>query len=124
MKKIEKLFEEVNENQELAKRLFESESAKEVKELAAEVGIELTVEEVKEAGKLIVDKLEGANGDGELSEDDLDNVAGGFGGVSLLNIEEVNIKMPSFNPLNPMSQKEQSPAAQKEQLNDMANKWF
>jgi len=77
VKNAEKLFTKVNEDQELAKRLFECESAEEVKGLAAEVDIELTDAEVKEMGKDIVDALKNESGDGELSEDDLDNVAGG-----------------------------------------------
>jgi len=82
MEKVEKLFAKVKDDEELFEKLFATESAEEVKELAAEVGIELTVEEVKGAGKLILNELEDVDGDGELSEDDLDNVAGGFSTVS------------------------------------------
>jgi len=82
MNGMEKLFKKAEEDKELAEKVFEAESAVEVKQIAAEVGIELTEKEIKEAGKAIVEELKSMNKEGELSEEDLDNVAGGIAGAT------------------------------------------
>ena len=59
-------------NEEMLKKLKEAKSAGDVAAIAKEHGKELTAEQAQE----IYDKLKAANG--ELSDDDLEGVAGGL----------------------------------------------
>lgn len=71
-------MKELFQDQAFLEELFSKESAEDAQALLKERGVEMTVEELNQFRKTLMDRMEG--GGGELSEDDLENVAGG--GVS------------------------------------------
>ena len=71
MEKLETLLQD----EEFAKKLFSLESDTEVQSFLAENGVEFTLKEIAAMKAAVKARLE--NGDEELSEDMLENVAGG-----------------------------------------------
>lgn len=63
---------EVLSNQEVAEEFFSKETPEEAQAFLQEKGVEISLDEIKEIGAAL-EKMQ----DGELSEDDLENVAGG-----------------------------------------------
>lgn len=63
---------EVLSNQEVAEEFFSKETPEEAQAFLQERGVEISLDEIKEIGAAL-EKMQ----DGELSEDDLENVAGG-----------------------------------------------
>lgn len=78
---IELFLEKVKENEELRMKFLEAEEVGEVQEIAKELGVELAEAEVMELRNIMEKAFEVCE-NGELSEDDLENVAGGDMGVS------------------------------------------
>ena len=76
MAQLDKLFEDDSFNQSVA----DATSAEEIRESFSQKGVEISVED---AGKILSQLSEIKNGD-TLTEEDLDQVAGGFGPVVLL----------------------------------------
>lgn len=90
-KTVKKLFEEMNKDQKFAEKLLSLRETEEVIALAGEKGIALTGEDIEEANRLISATLDRQKGDGpggELSEEDLEAVAGGFGFMPINIIRE------------------------------------
>lgn len=76
--RIEVFFKKLGEDKEFAEKIFKEENEKEdVQTIAKEAGIELSLEEIVEAREIIVKVLDKQK-EGELSDDDLESVAGGF----------------------------------------------
>ncbi len=71
--KVKKLFERAEKDEEFGKQFFEASSVADIKEVAASIDIELTETEINEAREDLKKSLDQE----ELSEKDLDNVAGG-----------------------------------------------
>lgn len=63
---------EVLANEEVAMEFFSKETPEEAQAFLKDKGVEISLEEIKEIGAAL-EKMQ----DGELSEDDLENVAGG-----------------------------------------------
>lgn len=76
-KALEMFFKKLGEDEEFTKKVFSTEEKENVQKLAKEVGIELSLEEIDQA-KEILQKIMTSEPEGELSEDELENVAGGF----------------------------------------------
>ena len=76
MNKVEKL-NEIFSNPEIMNRVGVMEDPAQVLEVLKENGLELTIEELQEALLTIGETVAPLIPEGELSEDDLDNVAGG-----------------------------------------------
>lgn len=76
--KIEEISKVIMDNQSEAKELF-SKTPEEALKFMSEKGYDFTIEEIKEYGEMIA-KMAKEQPNGELSVDDLDNVAGGKGG--------------------------------------------
>lgn len=73
---IEKLFKKMNEDKAFAEKLLSQTENEKLIEVAKEEGIELALEDIAEANEIIAKAMEKKN-EGELSEDELENVAGG-----------------------------------------------
>ena len=72
--RTEKL-KELLSDEAFAKQILSAESAESVQAMLEEKGVSLTIEEIEKTGELLEHYAEGQ--DGELSEDDLEGVAGG-----------------------------------------------
>lgn len=70
----ESKLKELLANEEFAKKIFAIEEPEDVQKAFKEAGLELTMDEVKALGSALANAAEGK----ELSEDDLDSVAGGI----------------------------------------------
>ena len=68
----EELLKEVLSDEAFAKSLIEMETHEDVQTALKEKGVDLSIEDIKAIQNLLVNQE-----DGELSEDDLENVAGG-----------------------------------------------
>lgn len=68
----EELLKEVLSDEAFAKSLIEMETPEDVQTALKEKGVDLSIEDIKAIQNLLVNQE-----DGELSEDDLENVAGG-----------------------------------------------
>ena len=68
----EEKIKEVSSDEEFVKSLMELETPEEVQKALAEKDIDLSVDDIKKIAKLIQKKA-----DGELSDEDLESVAGG-----------------------------------------------
>ncbi len=66
-------FNALMENEQFVKEMLSAENSEQVQKLYADNGVELTMEEVQEIGKI----LNTLDSDGELDADSLDNVSGG-----------------------------------------------
>lgn len=76
--RIEMFFKKLADDKEFGGKIFKEENrAEDVQRIAKEAGIELALEEVNEAKELIMKAYDTQN-EGELSEEDLENVAGGL----------------------------------------------
>ncbi len=76
----QQLIESVNENGDLCKALVSAEDASSVQKVLAANGFEVTVEEVEAIFEDGVNEIMNTNGsedNGELSEDQLENISGG-----------------------------------------------
>lgn len=80
---FEAKLQDVENAEELSKRLESATSAEELVAILAENGIEVTVEDVREWSKL--------EADGEFSEEDLENISGGLIGVKRPNVNWYHI---------------------------------
>ena len=76
MKNVEK-FNKLMEDEKFVKEFLGQESQTDVQKFLAKNDIEMSIEEINEFGKTL-DDLVGKNQNGELSEADLESVAGGF----------------------------------------------
>ncbi len=74
--KMEQLAAKLSENQALAEKLAELENPEDVQSLLKEEGIDFSVEEINELRDALLKTVE-KDVDDELSEDDLEEVAGG-----------------------------------------------
>ena len=68
----EELLKEVLSDEAFAKSLIEMETPEDVQTALKEKGVDLSIEDIKAIQNILVNQE-----DGELSEDDLENVAGG-----------------------------------------------
>lgn len=76
--RIEIFLKKLVDDKEFGEKIFKEENkAEDVQNIAKEAGIELTLEEVNEVKELIIKAYDSQN-EGELSEEDLENVAGGL----------------------------------------------
>lgn len=86
---IKKLFEEMNRDKEFAEKILSLKEIDEVIALAKEKEITLTAEDIEEANRLIAESTalarKQAEG-GELSEEELEAVAGGTFGAFLVSV--------------------------------------
>ena len=77
--KIKELFT----NQEFVEKMLALESAQEVQDLLAENDVDFTIEEINKLHEELVKKAqqaeEGEDADGEIDDEDLEDVAGGVG---------------------------------------------
>lgn len=71
------LFKKMNEDKAFAERILSQTEMEKVLEVAQEEGIALTLEDIDDANAIIAKALEKQN-EGELSEEELENVAGGI----------------------------------------------
>ena len=72
-------LQEVFSNEDFVKELLAKETPEEVQEMLAEKDIEVTIEEIKETRKILIKKVEQqTSADGELTDEDLEDVAGGI----------------------------------------------
>lgn len=71
---MEEKMKKLVQDQEFMNKLLACEEPEQVQKLFADNGVEITLEEVKALGKALAGM---AQSDGELSEDDLEGVAGG-----------------------------------------------
>lgn len=76
--RMEMFFKKLGEDKEFAEKIFKEENkAEDVQAIAKEAGIELSLDDVMKAKDIIIEVVEKQK-DGELSDEDLENVAGGF----------------------------------------------
>jgi predicted ribosomally synthesized peptide with nif11-like leader len=73
--KLEQLMKKLDGNNELIKKLFAQETPEGAQAVLKENGFDFTTDEIKHVGKLIIQAQE--NTGEELSDDALENVAGG-----------------------------------------------
>jgi lactobin A/cerein 7B family class IIb bacteriocin len=72
-------LQEVFSNEDFVKELLSKETPEEVQEMLAEKEIDITIEEIKETRKILIKKAEQQTAEGEeLTDDDLEDVAGGI----------------------------------------------
>ncbi len=76
-KSIEELFEKMKEDKTFAESILSQTEKEKVIELAKSEGIEMTLEDIDEANAIILKGIQ-TKQEGELSEEELENVAGGF----------------------------------------------
>ncbi len=76
-KSIEELFKKMKEDKSFAEGILTQTEKEKVIELAKAEGIDLTLEDIDEANAIILKGVQ-AKQEGELSEEELENVAGGF----------------------------------------------
>ncbi|MEN1761404.1 MULTISPECIES: Nif11-like leader peptide family RiPP precursor [Anoxynatronum] len=77
--KLKWLFRKLEAEEQLAEKLFQQETPEEVQVLLKENSLEMTIEEII-AARDILNRTVAPSEAGELSEEDLDNVAGGYRG--------------------------------------------
>jgi predicted ribosomally synthesized peptide with nif11-like leader len=75
-KSVEMLLKKMNEDKVFAEKILSQTEKEKVIEIAKGEGIELTMEGIDEANEIIVKVLQ-PESEGELSEEDLEKVAGG-----------------------------------------------
>ena len=73
---MEKLTE-LLKDKAFAEEFFKQETAEDAQKFLASKGVDVTIDELNQLRDAIVARLDDSNGD-ELSDDQLDNVAGGF----------------------------------------------
>lgn len=79
--RMEMFFKKLAEDQEFAKAVFKEENkAEDVQAIAQEAGLELSLDDIMKAKDMIIEAIEKQK-EGELSDEDLENVAGGFPGL-------------------------------------------
>ncbi|QGT99853.1 hypothetical protein SYNTR_1260 [Candidatus Syntrophocurvum alkaliphilum] len=71
--KIKQVIDKINNDQEFKDKIFSLESAEEVQAVLKEEGFDLTVDEILQARDAFVKEVE----QGELSDESLEDVAGG-----------------------------------------------
>lgn len=85
-------FGKVLEDKEFVQQLFAADDVTDVQKMLEERGVELTVDQIESLGDLLI-KMESGEikpetlqsfSEGELSDDDLEEVAGGFGELGLV----------------------------------------
>lgn len=76
-KSIEELFKKMKEDKTFAESILNQTEKEKVIEFAKAEGIELTLEDIDEANAIILKGIQSKQ-EGELSEEELENVAGGF----------------------------------------------
>ncbi|MEG6523043.1 Nif11-like leader peptide family natural product precursor [Desulfotomaculum sp. 1211_IL3151] len=74
---INLFLEKLSSDPEFAEKAFNTESPDDVQKLAAAVGLELTMEDIMASKELIYQALDKSS-QSELSDDELESVAGGF----------------------------------------------
>ena len=77
-------FDKMNESQEMAKKVVAVETPEEVQAIAKSYGVEVTLEDIMTAKDIIYKQA-----NGELSEADLEGVAGG----ALIDVD-IDIRLP------------------------------
>lgn len=82
---VEMLLKKMSGDKAFAEKILSQTEKEKVIEIALEEGIALTLEDIDEANVVIAKALEKQN-EGELSEEELENVAGGFLDVVVLTI--------------------------------------
>ena len=82
----EERIKEVFADEEFVKELFSKETPEEAKALLEEKGIDISIEELVKLKDIIIAKLQAVeNGESaELTEADLENIAGGTFGISVV----------------------------------------
>lgn len=85
---MEEKIKELVEDQEFVKKLLSCEEPEQVQKLFADNGVEISLEDVKALGKALAAMAES---DGELSEDDLEAVAGGSAWDTIRKILAIDI---------------------------------
>lgn len=76
-KTVEMLLKKMGEDKLFAEKILSQTEMEKVIEIAKEEGIELTIEDIDEVNELLTKALQ-ARKEGELSEEELENVAGGI----------------------------------------------
>lgn len=76
-KTVEMLLKKMGEDKLFAEKILSQTEKEKVIEIAKEEGIELTIEDIDEVNELLTKALQ-ARKEGELSEEELENVAGGI----------------------------------------------
>ena len=77
----EEKIKEIFSDEEFVKEFFGKETPEEAQAMLAEKDIDVTVEELCLLRDMLVKKLNNADSDAELCDDDLEDVAGGMGPV-------------------------------------------
>ena len=84
-KEIEKLFKKMNEDKCFAEKIVSQKENEKLIEIAKGEGIELSVKDIDEANEIVKKAMEAKN-EGELSEEELENVAGGTFAMTSISI--------------------------------------
>ena len=92
-KSTEKLLKKMNEDKEFAENILSQTEREKVIELAKEEGIELTLDNIDEVNEIIKKAIENFH-DGELSEEELENVSGGGFSLIISAMVTANIIIP------------------------------
>ncbi|MBK5246748.1 MAG: Nif11-like leader peptide family RiPP precursor [Peptostreptococcaceae bacterium] len=87
---IEKLFKKMNEDKSFAEKIMSQTDNEKLIEIAKGEGIELSVNDIDEANEIIRKALKAKN-EGELSEEELENVAGGTITIAAVAIGTVGL---------------------------------
>ena len=82
----EEKIKEVFSDEEFVKSLVAMETPEEVQKALAEKGIDLSIDEIKAVAELLEKRA-----NGELTDEDLENVAGGLGAITALVIYGVSM---------------------------------
>lgn len=88
---IEKLFTKMKEDKEFAEKILQQKEREKVIEIAKAEGINITLEDIDEANAIIQKSvnMQQSQTEGELSEEELENVAGGTLVSAVLSIVSV-----------------------------------
>ena len=80
---VQQFWEAVQGSEELTTKFGDAENEDELMALAKEVGVEVSADEIREAAKLLFESVAKNQPDAELTDDQLEAVAGGaaFGGM-------------------------------------------
>ena len=88
-KKLNELFLD----QAFVKSLCELETAAQVQAELKKKGLDATEQDVMKLRESLIKQIENGKHQGEMSLDQLDDVAGGFGGIDLKNLEPIDFTM-------------------------------
>ena len=92
----EERIKEIFSDKEFVKELFSKETPEEAQALLAEKDIDLTVAEIIKFGEVVAQKLQQAEETGEnveLTEEELEDVAGGYLGIATIIIVSIAIPL-------------------------------